>query len=1048
MIHDFENLTNEQLDIYNQFKQKICSRNTPLKHAKSEEDLRYIFENELNLLLRNLGFIETYEPFQHERHHSNGHIGGKSDFLYGNTIIEYKAFNLLSKKDIETEKIQAQNYLKDEKYLGIKMFGFLFDGVRLFIYTKDEKDTITENEKYGGILTAESFDVFLKTLFGNGVCQMSAQNLTSDFGIIDKNNNIYGRASLKLTKCLFRILSDDTNISSRTKLIFTEWEKLFRLAENDNGQHIDIIDRRNIFAKMFGVLIDDSNEYKALFALHTALSIIIKILLIRFMDDMPKNRINNYTRINIEKYYKSDSLEEVKSFFNYVETGVFFERIGVLNLTDNDFFAWYIKERFNDEIKAVLQEIIFKVSIYESIYLSNNLKMLDIFRDLYQNFIPKCVRHSFGEYYTPYWLAERTFMCATDGETDYASKTYIDPNCGSGTFLSVFYNYKHKDKNHKKIDFQEYAKGIVGVDINPIAILMAKANILLQAFKVCSFEITKKYEIPVYLADSLYTPNTIFLDGIECLEYKLFTAGLQHKLGVEKIEMVLPVNFVKSEHFTLELNKIENLIVKKDDKKALSILKKYIPRNAPKLLQQLEKAIFELIEFEKKDLNSIWLKIFGGYFRVATYDKFNYIVGNPAWVQWSVLPENYRKNVKNNIRLEGLFSSDKNVGGNNLNICALIANKCCERWLGDNGKFCFLMPKSILFNKSFEGFRKLLINGDEKLYFNEFLDFSNGGEIFEGVGIDFCAFKISKQPNIDENIVPMLDLKKIGHIAHNSDWSNAKQGFTKKNLFAVKLKTEINNNFLLVNSIDRAKYLQSLTGKFEYQFRKGVSVPYQMRLEFVALDGNNKNVGIFNPYQKIGNRLSVNKDVRILLELAYIKPFIIAPMLTDNGLKWCNSYAITPYEPYTKQPIPSDKLAKSAPLIFRYLSNIDNELGNGSKFNARIQTFTENYGILRMGSYVWGKCFVAIRDNTRLSPCLVKTLRTHWGSLAVPLFDNHISYISEVVLGKKEHRYIDEKEAQYILNKLSDKDVQEIILNSQDNRSISSRLPIALKRLK
>lgn len=30
--------------------------------------------------------------------------------------------------------------------------------MRLFIYTKDEKDTITENEKYGGILTAESFD--------------------------------------------------------------------------------------------------------------------------------------------------------------------------------------------------------------------------------------------------------------------------------------------------------------------------------------------------------------------------------------------------------------------------------------------------------------------------------------------------------------------------------------------------------------------------------------------------------------------------------------------------------------------------------------------------------------------------------------------------------------------------------------------------------------------------------------------------------------------------------------------------------------------------
>lgn len=184
---------------------------------------------------------------------------------------------------------------------------------------------------------------------------------------------------------------------------------------------------------------------------------------------------------------------------------------------------------------------------------------------------------------------------------------------------------------------------------------------------------------------------------------------------------------------------------------------------------------------KRKKLNSIWLKIFSNYFKVASYDKFDYIVGNPAWVQWSVLPETYRNNIKANMRMDGLFSSDRNTGGNNLNICALIANKCCERWLSDDGAFCFLMPKSILFNKSFEGFRNLKINNNEQLYFNEIADFSyrNTGEIFEGVGLDFCTYKISKKPLQNNNIIPMISYKKNSSVAitHNDDWERVKKKF-------------------------------------------------------------------------------------------------------------------------------------------------------------------------------------------------------------------------------------------------------------------------------
>lgn len=1045
--NNFNKLANQHIDTYNDFLQKLCSNTTPLIKATNEEDLRYIFENELNHLLRDIKYIDKgYELFNHEIKNASG----RTDFQYGNTIIEYKKFNLLKNKN-QLNKFQEQtkNYLKDKQFIGFKIFGFLFDGVQIYAYTKDENDKILFDEKNSGLLNANKLNHLLQTIFNSGIITISPNNLKINFSIVDKNDNVTKNYDvLNLAKYLFKILCDEKYLNDRTKLLYIEWEKLFRLAESDSGKHQDIADRRAIFSKIFGELIDETTEYKAFFALHTTLSIIIKLFLVRIINDLPTNPY----KIDLNELYKTDDFKKIELFFTDIEMGKFFTKIGVINLTDNDFFAWYVKEKLTDEFKNITQKIIFQFCLFENIYISKNTTMLDMFKELYLNFIPKCVRHSFGEYYTPYWLAQRTFLSAVNLKDDLTQKSFIDPNCGSGTFLSVFFNYKHKNLT-QKIDFKEYTKGIVGVDINPIAVLMARANILIQSLKKCSFDITKKYEIPVYLADSLYTPNLIQIDGIECYEYELYTKGLQSGFKKNSIKITLPKSLVCDSNFIQIITEIEKYLIAKEHKKALYVFEKHCVdiKNSKALNTKISDIVGELIEFEKKKLNSIWLKIFSNYFRVATFDKFDYIIGNPAWVQWSVLPENYRNNIKANMRLDGLFSKDKNVGGNNLNICALIANKCCERWLKDDGAFCFLMPKSILFNKSFEGFRNLIINGNEKMSFDEILDFSNGGEIFDGVGLDFCAFKIIKKANANTDIIHFIDYIKIPFsgisISHNDNWEYAKRAFKENAKYAIQLKTDINNNFLIADNIKEANHLKSLIGKCEYQFRKGVSIEYPMRLKFVKISTKNQKLGVFNPYKKEKSRLKVDTSIQITLELKYIKPFVTAPMLSDKN-QWENDYAICPYESGTKKPICKSKLKIKAPYIYKYLDDIEHKLGKGSNFNSRVQNYDEPYGILRMGNYVWSDIFVCIRDNTNLCPKIFKTIKTHWKEYVTPLFDNHISYISEVYKDKKHLRFIDLKEAQYILKKLLDSDTQTIIKNSQDNRSISSRLPIKIKLFK
>ena len=83
------------------------------------------------------------------------------------------------------------------------------------------------------------------------------------------------------------------------------------------------------------------------------------LLLVRIINDKPEV----VTKTNLDEFYKTDQLSRLREFFNEIEKGVFFRKIGIINMVDNDFFAWYVKEDFNDEIKSLLQKIIFKMLV-------------------------------------------------------------------------------------------------------------------------------------------------------------------------------------------------------------------------------------------------------------------------------------------------------------------------------------------------------------------------------------------------------------------------------------------------------------------------------------------------------------------------------------------------------------------------------------------------------------------------------------------------------------------------------------------------------------
>jgi hypothetical protein len=263
--------------------------------------------------------------------------------------------------------------------------------------------------------------------------------------------------------------------------------------------------------------------------------------------------------------------------------------------------------------------------------------------------------------------------------------------------------------------------------------------------------------------------------------------------------------------------------------------------------------------------------------------------------------------------------------------------------------------------------------------------------------------------------------------------------FTKQKKY-VMLNTKVNNNFIDIDGIDRV-FLDSIIGEMEYRFRKGIGYKgYVHRLQFI--EKIDENTGKFYKFKKEGKRLVVDKGQIYELEFKYIFPLILSPHITDDGLKWKNDYVIFTYNINDKQPVDEETLKSEAPMLFNYLISFKSDLENQSEYNKRVQNTKKFYGVIRVGKYTFGNYFVAIRDNTKLVANVVGKIKTGWDEEKIPIFDNHISYISQKLDGKT---FISKEEAEYIASILNRPGVRLIVMRSVDSRSISSRLPIKIE---
>lgn len=334
----------------------------------------------------------------------------------------------------------------------------------------------------------------------------------------------------------------------------------------------------------------------------------------------------------------------------------------------------------------------------------------DILKDFYHAAIPKKIRHEFGEYYTPDWLATAVVEEVCDSkwakqvltsgiEEMPNSAQVLDPACGSGTF--IYAAIKHLEAHIPKIsDPEEYLQNnqtkarllnrlVAGLDLHPVAVELARAT------KLLALGTDPGEPLNIWMGDSLQWSQKA--------QQKLDSTIEIHTSGASNI--LLPEVFVLSDDYERNLGKLMDTAGRPDGSIDQTIASSVTDDTCDQ--QTILEAIAALRDYLQEGRNGVWgwyLANIAQPFRLSR-NKPSRLVGNPPWVVYNAMSLGERQaEFKERAQDYGIWVDSRNLRSQN-DLAALFVATAAHLYLQDKCRFGFVLPYAALRTGQWEPFR-------------------------------------------------------------------------------------------------------------------------------------------------------------------------------------------------------------------------------------------------------------------------------------------------------------------------------------------------------
>lgn len=397
----------------------------------------------------------------------------------------------------------------------------------------------------------------------------------------------------------------------------------------------------------------------------------------------------------------------------------------VSNFVESDYYSWMINPEYIDEFIIIAKELYFYVKEYDF----NHVDKVNLFHLIFEEIIPAAARKENGQTSTQESLSANILERIRPALR--RDSKILEPAVGTGVLLGEairalqFLLDAHNTSKAEQINIIQ--KNIVGLDIDPIAVILSKATWLMTNAELLS-EAADVITIPIYHTDSL-------------IEKPVDQDMIKVALGADSGFITIPQIIAKSHSTLLRLykqcDKFASLALQNNNLDAIlakvnihNILREDINGMDDFMLTTIQEATIVLIKYfykKRAQVNDgIWqFMLLNKSIPKGFSNEFDFIISNPPWLAMSSLP-----NVKYRSELEILAKKYKikptGSAAHHTEIATVFMLICIDNYLKAEGQAAFILPGTIMNGDQHFGFRKSAFSGIVPIQFDELWEIPNG----------------------------------------------------------------------------------------------------------------------------------------------------------------------------------------------------------------------------------------------------------------------------------------------------------------------------------
>ena len=383
------------------------------------------------------------------------------------------------------------------------------------------------------------------------------------------------------------------------------------------------------------------------------------------------------------------------------------------------------------------------------------------------------------------------------------------------------------------------------------------------------------------------------------------------------------------------------------------------PLDAAKDTAEIDVAVSlygQLLDLDHRGINGIWARIIKNAFAPLFQGRFDYIAGNPPWVNWESLPDDYRQEIAPLWAAHELFPHkgfDAILGKSKDDISVLMTYVAIDKYLQDRGRLGFLITQSVFKTAGGgQGFRRFRLGNGTPLAVIHVDDMS-ALKPFAGAS-NRTSIVVLERGRATRYPVPYTTWRKKGRGATIPEDVSLEEAvaLTVRHRFVAEPVDEDDPTSSWITGRERAlRAVRRVIGRSEYIARAGtcnwLNAVYWLEVVACRPDG----MVVISNITKGAKRKVENVQ-------AVVEPDLLYPLLRGRDVsRWRAQPSATillTHEPGMKlKAIPEGEMKTSLPKTYRYLQQFEDILRTRSGYR---RYFTEDdpfYSIFNIGDYTF-----------------------------------------------------------------------------------------------